>query len=180
MRTAIVRRNLCCHRGGNCRKQTRQDSTGRGRLLGKNWELTLNRRMQPSALSGLFSGVAWTADSHETLRDSCSRENPSTLPFTGNSCEARRRRTGPRGFSNRTQISADLADQHGFRGVFLKRRQRRDRIDTGADGVDTQEKQAAKIGSIRGHPRSIRADVELFQSSCGNVAHDNPAPLTLG
>ncbi len=58
---------------------------------------------------------------------------------TNNSAGARPRETGPRGFSNRTQISADLADQHGFPGVSLKGRQRRDPIDSGAQGVDTQD-----------------------------------------
>ncbi|REJ84665.1 MAG: hypothetical protein DWQ34_08415 [Planctomycetota bacterium] len=37
-----------------------------------------NDRDAESALSGLLVGVGETTDSHETLRDSRSRENPST------------------------------------------------------------------------------------------------------
>ncbi|REJ89022.1 MAG: hypothetical protein DWQ34_20700 [Planctomycetota bacterium] len=36
------------------------------------------------------------------------------LSVPHNPAGARREETGPRGFSNRTQIFADLADQHGF------------------------------------------------------------------
>ena len=69
---------------------------------------------------------------------------PRPLSVTHNSAAARPRETGPRGFSNSTQIFADLADQHGFRRVFLKRRQRRGRIDSGAHVVDTQESNQRK------------------------------------
>ena len=52
-------------------------------------------------------------------------------------------------FSRIWRISTD------FSGVFLKRGQRRDRIDS-ARMASGARRQSAKISPIRGHPRSIR------------------------
>ena len=57
--------------------------------------------------------------------------------------------TGLRGFSNRTQIFADSADQHGFAGNFFKRRQRRDLIDPGVNTLhSTENNQRESVRSV--------------------------------
>ncbi|REJ72262.1 MAG: hypothetical protein DWQ34_01335 [Planctomycetota bacterium] len=69
---------------------------------------------------------------------------------------------------NRTQIFADSADQHGFRRVFLTRRQHRDRIDSGAQDVDTQENNQRKsVPSV-----VIRVPFESLEESLDRGSRD--------